>query len=352
MRMCGLIRVKDGRSGSALLLALWTVVLLTLMVSSFAFDMHLEAKITSYYRKRLRAGCLAQAGVERAKMLLVQSGDPEIGEETFKKKDAEWYLSAKNLAHGAAVNYIDKLETGTATVDIVPVIAMRNVNLLGSEEWQWILKVGNVPQDMWDELIDSFLDWTDPDAIPRRYGAELDYYTSLPEPYKPRNGPIDSIDELLLVRGFTPEVLDGGPGAGEDEPGMAGIRDLMTTYGDGTVNVNAASQRVLMTLPGIDDVIAEDIIQERETPLESAGSSGNTATKNETRLFKDANDFFGRFPTLNSSARKYITTAPGTYRITSTGSSQGVTRVISCVANVDRRTGELAILQWQEGDGR
>jgi general secretion pathway protein K len=333
-------------SGSALIVALWTVILLSLIVSCFAFDMHLEANLASHYRKRMRAGYLAKAGMERARMLLVKSADPKIQDEAYDQKDTAWYLPAKNLVRGAAVyGYTDTLDSGTATIDIVPEIARRNVNRLSLEDWRMVLKTGGIPESQWNTLIDNFLDWTDPDNIARPYGAEQDYYSSLTPPYKPRNGPIYTVDELLLIKGFSPEVLDGSPAKDDDEIAMPGIRDLLTIFGDGTVNANVATKRVLMTLPGVDETIAEDIIRQRELPM-------GKGIENETKLFVDPNDFFGRFPALRSPLQNLITTAAGTFRITSTGRSQGVARKISCVANVDRSKGNLTVLWWNESEGQ
>jgi DNA uptake protein ComE-like DNA-binding protein len=59
------------------------------------------------------------------------------------------------------------------------------------------------------EIADAILDWIDPDGDPREYGAEADYYSSLSPPYTPQNGPLKTIEELLLVRGVTPDLLFG-----------------------------------------------------------------------------------------------------------------------------------------------
>jgi hypothetical protein len=59
------------------------------------------------------------------------------------------------------------------------------------------------------EIADAILDWLDADSMPREYGAEQEYYMGLDPPYMPRNGPIGSLDELLQVRGITPELLYG-----------------------------------------------------------------------------------------------------------------------------------------------
>jgi DNA uptake protein ComE-like DNA-binding protein len=62
---------------------------------------------------------------------------------------------------------------------------------------------------MTEAVADAILDWIDADGEPRLLGAEQDYYSSLDPPYAPRNGPLGSIEELLLVRDVTPAHLFG-----------------------------------------------------------------------------------------------------------------------------------------------
>ncbi len=63
---------------------------------------------------------------------------------------------------------------------------------------------------MTEEIADAILDWLDADDEPRPLGAEFaDYYMNLQPAYKPANGPIESIEQLLLVRGVTPQMLFG-----------------------------------------------------------------------------------------------------------------------------------------------
>jgi type II secretory pathway pseudopilin PulG len=58
-------------------------------------------------------------------------------------------------------------------------------------------------------LVQSLRDFIDPDTTARPEGAEQEYYDTLPRRYAVRNGPLATLDELLLVRGFTPSVLYG-----------------------------------------------------------------------------------------------------------------------------------------------
>ena len=62
---------------------------------------------------------------------------------------------------------------------------------------------------MTEDTADAILDWLDEDEDVRPYGAEAEYYTTLPTPYVPKNGPVLSVEELLLVRGVTPTLLFG-----------------------------------------------------------------------------------------------------------------------------------------------
>jgi len=59
------------------------------------------------------------------------------------------------------------------------------------------------------EIADAILDWIDEDDQPRSYGAENEYYGTLNPPYQTKNGRLESLDELLLVRGVTAVGLFG-----------------------------------------------------------------------------------------------------------------------------------------------
>lgn len=62
---------------------------------------------------------------------------------------------------------------------------------------------------MTEEIADAILDWIDEDEEPREFGAESDYYSQLPNPYRALNEPLQSVEQLLLVRGVTPQMLFG-----------------------------------------------------------------------------------------------------------------------------------------------
>jgi general secretion pathway protein K len=338
------------RTASALIVVLWVIGLLAIIVSSFAFDMHLESIITSYCRKRLKADYLAQSGLEMVKVVVLKK-DKITGDQETDTEDAtdSWYPLARALKYGGSVSgFRQSLGDGEIVIDIIPEPARRNINKLDEKDWEGVLEVADIPEDMWDSLIDCFFDWTDSETptVVRPFGAETDdYYARLPTPYKAHNGPIETIDELLLIKGFTNTVVYGGqpPEAVPEDPPWLGIADLLTTYGDGLVNVNAASKRVLRTLPDVDDTLADLILEERAETITLGG-------KDEDRHYKSPEDFFARIPeaTRNNLASR-ISVSSAIYRINSTGFVQGVRRTISCV--VEFNGGAMNILQWQEHEG-
>jgi type II secretory pathway component PulK len=59
------------------------------------------------------------------------------------------------------------------------------------------------------ELVDALIDWRDPDDTPGELGAEQEFYQSLQVPYRCKNAPFETVEELLMVRGFDGRILYG-----------------------------------------------------------------------------------------------------------------------------------------------
>jgi general secretion pathway protein K len=112
-------------------------------------------------------------------------------------------------------------------------------------------------------IVDSILDWRDPDDLKRLHGAESDYYLGLRTPYRAKNGFFDSPEELLLVQGVSAAVFYGGNG-------LPGLRDVFSVYNRSpTVNARTASPAVLQALLGIDTAAATDLAGQRDNDASS-----------------------------------------------------------------------------------
>lgn len=85
------------------------------------------------------------------------------------------------------------------------------------------LQIENAP-----ELVACLLDWLDEDDETRTGGAEADYYSTLSPAYRPKNGPLDSLEELLLIKGWSSAVLYG------EDTNRNGILDTNENDGEAT----------------------------------------------------------------------------------------------------------------------
>ncbi len=341
------------RRGSALIIVIWVIGLMSILVSSFAFDAHLEARTTSYYRKRVRATHLAYSGIEIAKLLMAMSPRVDPRAELSPDDANRWYTDAQSLVRGGGLTRTYQLGAGEVRLEIVTEEARRNVNQLRREEdWEPILDAVGIPEERWPVLIESFLDWIDADDEPRADGAETaDYYETLEPPYRARNGELYTVEELLLVRGFTRAMLEGGPleDSGTEDPVMimsGGLGRILTVFGDRRININAASYHVLLTLPDPTndaDLVARAVIEERTPDPDLDGEA-------QDRYFKDDADAIARVPGLGHPARRefWTTSVSAIYRISAVGRVENVERRVWCIAQTTGET--LTILRWIEDD--
>jgi len=97
-----------------------------------------------------------------------------------------------------------------------------------------------------DALAQAIMDWRDADDFRRLRGAERDDYIKSGARELPSNGPFEAVNELRFVRGMTRSILSH-------------IAPRLTVFGSGQVNVNKASEPVLLSAPGITTLAAAAI---------------------------------------------------------------------------------------------
>ncbi len=89
--------------------------------------------------------------------------------------------------------------------------------------------------NMTEQIADSILDWIDEDDQPREFGAENEYYQQLANPYDAANKNLESIEELLLVQGVTPELLYG---LDQNRNGVLDPTEASSAIANGQANVS------------------------------------------------------------------------------------------------------------------
>lgn len=131
-----------------------------------------------------------------------------------------------------------------------------DVEKLQRELWLRFLQLEDfgLEVDEAEALVDAISDWIDEDDTTRDKGAENGYYQGLEQPYAARNGPLQYVEELLLIKGMSGEILYGN----EEHPG---IIDYLTIYGsEGKININTAPLKVLQALhPDMNEDLAAEM---------------------------------------------------------------------------------------------
>lgn len=204
------------RRGLVLLAVLVVVVLLSLVAYRYNDLMTAEARAAGSAIRYIQARSFADSGVAYTMALL--AGDPSvtlnnspyINPEAFSavpipvtdeaRPGSFWVVSP---TAGVTEGYRFGLTDEGAKVNLNGLLDLdKGAGELGK---QFLMLLPN----MTEEIAAAILDWLDPDDEPRTGGAESATYASMNPPYRCKNGPLDSLEELLLVQGVTPDLLFG-----------------------------------------------------------------------------------------------------------------------------------------------
>ncbi len=330
---------KTSGKGAVLLLVLWVIVALSLLGMSFSGAIRTEVNAARNVIDQKQGYYLARAGVEYAVYKILES------QSAFYQTQNLQELGPNELPDVLTGSSTLQLDNGTAEIEIIDETGKINLNAPADQSfsdlvYNLLIMVGVDPERS-DEITDSILDWRDPDDFPNPNGAEDAYYLSLESPYRVKNGPFDVIDELLLVRGVTPEIYYGKKGLTEEgeKVDLYGLQKYFTTFVSGNaINVNSAPLPVLAALPYLDYEQALRIYQLRqEGPI------------------RDASELMERIPGLPTNVAALLARPSGNnvYTLVSTGRLDGSKAVskIRCVVRVDGRGPKgYSILYWNEAN--
>jgi general secretion pathway protein K len=252
----------SSREGIALLMVLWVLTLLMVIVLSFSFMARTETHSTLSFKDGMEKKFLAEAGIERG-----------ITELFYRNvyKNQTIVLEGTEVWRTDGTVYSSQLGDGYYTIRITDESGKVDINTVSDVVLKNLLINLGVQEEEVDTIVDSIMDWKDPDDLHRLHGAESDYYMSLPNPYKARDANFEALEELLLVKGMTSEILYGN----NEKRGI--INFLTINSGMNRININAAPKEVLMAIPGITPEIADGIISFRQdkeiTDIQEVGIS-------------------------------------------------------------------------------
>ena len=289
----------------ALLLTLLVTIILAVVVLEFNYLIRVHATLSSHHVDDLRAQVAADAGMQRAMALLLNDvlADSEEGipADAF---DEEWAqvieLEAdQSLTEVLVSDEMSKLNLNRLVVQnkTDPDIEEKNARMV--ENFRRLFE----SLDLEPDLVDEIVDWIDENDEEEPYGAESLYYETLERPVKCKNGPMDSVEELLLMEGFDRDILYGT----EDAPGLA---EFITVCGDetGRININTASEEAMAAVLNSQSQAAEIVDMREADPFE--GIADMTTRLPDLKLsakFATSSSFF-----LVSSKSRLFAGSPNT----------------------------------------
>jgi general secretion pathway protein K len=244
--------MKNSKKAVVLVITLWVLVLLSLIGLAFVRTVRVDARISRYHKNNLQALLLAKSG------LTVLAADILADNNEFDSLSEDWlrkYLYTKEemdkKGHGSSLREFEVKDKdgkllGTYSVRITDEMGKFNINAI-DEAMDNMVKYlfDSVQSDNKEGIVDSILDWIDPDDLHRLNGAEEEYYKELSSPYHCKNGPLDTLEEMLLIRGITPQIFYGT----DKSKGIASLVRIYPSKEESVrINVNTAPIEVLEAL--------------------------------------------------------------------------------------------------------
>lgn len=226
-----------------------------------------DINVASYFQNRPQAGYLAEAAIKRAQAVL------EDDTNSFDSLNEFWSTGRYSDDEESV---FDKTELGNGTYNIEMVDEERkiNINTVSQDVLERLFQRGaGLGVDGAHILASSIIDWRDTDSNALEGGAEDSFYKQLEIPYECKDANFQVPEELLLVRGMTDDVLQE-------------VKDLVTVYGEGRVNINTASREVLCFL-GMNDTLADKIILYRNGNDAVEATEDDNVLKDQASIAND-----------------------------------------------------------------
>jgi len=328
---------------SALIITLWVLGFLTILVVNLGFLVRSQLQFADHLQDRLKMYYLARAGIERAAAEL--SVDESKNYDALNESWANNEKLFKDYSFGG----------GFITISYDPgsLEGQEEMTLYGAMDESSKIDINSAPSDILitllerigqaetEEAIDiarAIIDWRDQDIVLSPGGAEDEYYQGLSSPYKCKNGKFQILQELLLVKGMTPEIFSA-------------IKGVITVYGTEQVNINTASFSCLYAL-GLSTSLCERIIEFRQGSDEIAGTEDDYIFKSPVELMNIGSLFTEEATQINNLiSRNMLTVRSSIFRVNSLGLLKNArgsrSREIVCVLKRQENKG-AKILYWHE----
>ena len=323
-----MIKILMNNRGVALVL----VILMISIIIAITLQLNISSRSEIYeaanFGDGIRATCTAKSGFYTGEALLTEDTN------TFDSLNEDWakpeLISAGSEALFDSGHFRLNIEDESGKIPINSLVK-DNGNEYNAGIRDLLKRFLSLPEFDLDEqqisdIVDAVKDWIDKDDEVTGFGAENIYYRGLGEPYACKNAPLDCIEELLMIKGITEDLYYG---AGE----TPGIAKYLTLHGKGKININTAPNLILKALS---DEITDEMVSNMD---EYRRDEENDLSKST---------WYEDIPGMKSiSIKPEITIKSNTFRITSTGYLNSISRRVSGV--IERHSDDRAvrILSWK-----
>ncbi len=248
------------------MLAVTIISLLVAVTVQFSKDMRQELIGSANYLASSNLGSIAKSGYNIGAAMLEFDG----GNSTFDSIHEDWAKTGNSILgnifnNGRVTILIDDLGGKIQLNSLVDdqgktdgPVARQTRNMLNNLFVSGSL--GEFSEDEIKLILDAITDWIDPnDEESGIEETESSFYLSRQPSYNCKNGPIEFIEELLLIRGITTDLYYGSSE-------FSGLKDLVTVHGtDGKININTAPALILQALSTeMSEELVENLIEFRD----------------------------------------------------------------------------------------
>jgi general secretion pathway protein K len=312
--------MKRDQRGFALVITLIVTALLVALVVEFIAEVYADTTARQSFVDAQKASLLAESGVNGAigmlKFWLPQKSytsllDPWAKPMDIPEEQGTLRITVEDENAKLSLNHISGTN-GTFTIGSNdPTESYYGTAIR-------LFKKFNLPAS---DLCDAIADWIDDNEIPHPGGAESKWYTNLKNGYEAKNEPLNTVEELALVKGFSSETLDK----------LRPYITILPVNTDASININTAPKEILTSLDErINDSLADQIIEYRKT----------TPFKNKYDLAQVP----GMTTAISTGLVLRITAKSSIYRIRAEAEVNGTMRVIETVFDFNNNR----TLYWRE----
>ncbi len=238
-------------------MVLWLTAALSAIAFTLANTVRGEIERSSTDSDGLKAYYLAEGAIDRA-LIYIESGPAFLGPD---KKP----LFDRNVTRLLRLDF----PTGVSMVEYIPENSKLNVNMATPAELTNLLLALGADPGRAESIAAAIQDWRG--GTPGGSFSAFDqYYLSLTPSFRARHASFQEIEELLLVRGVTPDLFYGSytrDGQGRFIP-HAGLRDCLSVYGStGTLDVNGVTPEVMISVGIAPDTAAAIVAMRKIAPI-------------------------------------------------------------------------------------